>query len=129
MGDTMVRFERLWLPSSWLSDDWLSSSVAAKSFFFCALCVVAGTAEYNLDTSKALGWQSFLWDAVGAIEALGILFLWMGMWRYWSRVDSSTRAKKRLWFTILLIGFWWGSVLYYFFAYLPQTVRARRAEA
>lgn len=124
-----MRLERLWLPTSWVTDEWLSTSTAVKLFFLSALCVIALTLEYNFDTSKASSWQLYLWDALGVVEAIGILFLWLGMWRYWARIDDSNRSGKRLWFAVLLIGFWWGSVLYYFLAYLPQTARRRRAKA
>ncbi len=99
--------------------------MAMKVFFLSALCVIALTLEYNLDTSKASHLQHHLWDVLGALEAIGILFLWLGMWRYWTRVDDSNRSAKRLWFIVLLIGFWWGSALYYFLAYLPQTIRRK----
>lgn len=124
-----MRFERLWLPSSWLKDEWLSTSTAAKLFFLSVLSVIALTLEYNLDISAASYWQHQLWDALGVLEAISILFLWLGMWRYWTRIDDSNRSAKRLWFLVLLIGFWWGSALYYFLVYLPQTVRRRRVEA
>ena len=102
---------------------------SGKALFLSATCVIALTLEFNLDTSRAAPWQNTLWDILGIVEALGILFLWLGMWRYWSRVDDSKHSAKRLWFLVLLIGFWWGSVLYYFLSYLPQMVRRRKAEA
>jgi hypothetical protein len=120
-----MRLEKLWLPTAWVEDDWLFSPIASKLFFLATLCVVALTLEYNLDITRAPQWQKQLWDVAGIIEAVGVLSLWLGMWRYWSRVDDSKRRIKRLWFFVLLIGFWWGSALYYFFQYLPQTWRRR----
>ena len=59
---------------------------------------------------------------------LALFFLWLGMWRYWARLDCSTRMTKRLWFGVLLFGFWYGSCLYYFLLYRPQVRRAATAE-
>jgi hypothetical protein len=42
----------------------------------------------------------------------------VGMWSYWLRVDRSTRKLKRLWFFVLLVGFWYGSILYFLLKYL-----------
>jgi hypothetical protein len=36
---------------------------------------------------------------------------------------------KRMWFIVLLVGFWWGSCLYRYFVYLPQVFRSTSAEA
>lgn len=38
----------------------------------------------------------------------------------WMRLDKSKALRKRIWFVILLIGFEYGSVLYYFCVYRPQ---------
>ncbi len=53
---------------------------------------------------------------LGIFEIAGILslfFVYFGMWRFWIRLDQSPKWLKRLWFLVLLIGFWWGSVLYF----------------
>jgi hypothetical protein len=49
------------------------------------------------------------------------------MWIYWVKVDRSGHARKRLWFVVMLAGAWYGSCLYFYFAYLPQ-VRHRWGE-
>jgi hypothetical protein len=72
--------------------------------------------------------QRLPWGILGVVGPIGLFFLWLGMWRYWVRLDSSRVWVKRIWFPVLLFGFWWGSVLYFFSIYLPQTLR-RRADA
>lgn len=62
---------------------------------------------------------------VGVFGTLGLLFLYIGMWWYWARLDDSGRWWKRFWFVVLLVGFWNGSILYFLFVYLPQVVRRR----
>jgi hypothetical protein len=66
---------------------------------------------------------------LGALAAIGSVFIWLGMWRYWVRIDNSRPWIKRIWFVVLLIGFSWGSCLYYFFGYLPEFLRRRRTES
>ena len=122
-------FQRV-LPSALMRDDWLISPLISKLFFGSALCVVLFTLEYFVgDTSKSPHWQNVLWEVLSVIESFGIFFIWLGMWRYWARLDDSKPYLKRLWFVVLLVGFWWASVLYYFSVYLPQMIRRRRAEA
>ncbi|MGB8476676.1 MAG: hypothetical protein WCE61_21550, partial [Candidatus Acidiferrum sp.] len=65
----------------------------------------------------------FAWDALGAAGAVGLFYIWFGMWRYWVKLDTSRPRTKRLWFIILLVGFWWASVLYFLAVYLPQGAR------
>lgn len=119
-----------WLPSAWLRDDWLISSLTAKLFFLSTFCVLAVTpAVMGIDTTKLTFWIRFPLTALGFLVPVGVLFLFVGMWRYWMRVDHSRPWIKRIWFFILLVGFWWGSFLYYFAVYLPQLVRRRKLEA
>jgi signal transduction histidine kinase len=100
-----------------------------KLFFLSALLVIAMTFIFSgVDTNKMTFWQRLPWGILGILIPFGMLFLWLGMWRYWVRIDRSSRWLKRIWFVVLLIGFWWGSVLYYFLAYLPQMIRRRESE-
>lgn len=73
-------------------------------------------------------WTRLPWGILGVLGPIGLLFLWFGMWRYWVRVDDSNLWAKRAWFVVLLVGFWYGSVLYYLFAYLPQVIRRGKME-
>ena len=118
------------LPSSCLRNDWLISRLSTALFFVSAVLVIAMTPVFlGLDTTKMTFWQRLPWGILGIVGPLGIIFLWLGMWRYWVRLDNSKVWIKRISFIVLLLGFWWGSCLYYFFAYLPQVIRRRRAEA
>ena len=128
-----MRLQRVgiwWLPSSWLRDDWLISRRISMLFFLSALLVLAMTPIFQgVDTTKMTFWHRLPWGILGIVGPFGMFFLWLGMWRYWVRIDNSSAWLKRIWFVILVIGFWWGSVFYYFLAYLPQMIRLRKSEA
>jgi hypothetical protein len=116
-----------WHPSSLLRDDRLLSRRFAKLFFLSAILVIALTPVFaGVDTTKMSFWRRLPWGLLGVFGPIGLLFLWFGMWRYWVRIDNSEAGAKRLWFFVLLIGFWWGSALYCFFVYLPQVFRKTR---
>jgi len=66
--------------------------------------------------------QRLAWAIVGMV-AISMAFLWLGMWRYWVRLDNSGVFTKRIWFVILLFGLCYESCLYYFFVYCPQIAR------
>jgi hypothetical protein len=63
------------------------------------------------------------------LATCALLFLWFGMWAYWVRLDDSKTYSKRLWFLVLLLGFWYGSCLYCYFVYFPQVIRRNRVRA
>lgn len=128
-----TQFQRtgfIWLPSSLLRDDWLVSRLAVKVFFISAVLVIAMTPIFvGVDTTNMTFWHRLPWGILGIIGPIGIVSIWLGMWRYWLRLDTSPKGVKRVWFLVLLIGFWWGSCAYYFLAYLPQVMRRSRGNA
>jgi len=65
---------------------------------------------------EALSWG-------GAAAALGVAALLAGMWLYWVKFDRSSRRARRIWFFVLLIGFHYGALAYYFFVYVPAVRR------
>ena len=127
-----MRFQRVgifWLPDSWLRDDWLVSRLSMRLFLLSALLVMGVTPIFlGVDTTKMTFWQRLPWGILGIIGPFGLIFLWLGMWRYWVRIDESSAWLKRIWFVVLLIGFWWGALFYYFLAYLPQEIQRRKSE-
>jgi len=107
-------------------DDWIVTRRAAKFFLVSTILVVVLTVLLGpLQTAKVTPLIRILGGILGITGALGTIFLWLGMWRYWSRIDNSNAWLKRFWFLVLLVGFWWGSCLYCWFAYLPQVFRGR----
>jgi hypothetical protein len=111
-----------------LRDEWLVRRQAAKLFFLATLLVLAVTPQL-------LGWVSPLsmpawirvpWAVLTISGTVALFFLWFGMWRYWARVDDSKRSTRRIWFLVLLFGFWYGSCVYYYCVYLPQVIRRER---
>jgi hypothetical protein len=105
-------------------DDWIVTPIAARLFFGASILTIV-IAPLLLGYVEPEGSKSInlFWGIMGAISPFGVLFIWLGMWRYWARVDNSKRWVRRFWFVILLAGFWYGSVPYYFFVYLPQYFR------
>jgi uncharacterized BrkB/YihY/UPF0761 family membrane protein len=61
----------------------------------------------------------------GAAIAVSAFFLWGGMWKYWIVCDSSSQLSRRVWFVVLIIGLWYGAVLYYLFVYLPDVQKSK----
>jgi hypothetical protein len=109
---------------------WLTSRPAARIFFVGAISVVltAPVVLGRVDTAQMAFWERLPWAIVGTVGTVAFLALWEGMWFYWVRVDDSPAWAKRIWFVLLLIGFWYGSFFYFFMVYLPQTSRRRRVE-
>ena len=132
MSDSLSKIW-LWLTfHGWMTIEWFRSSLALYLFGIAAANILIVTAFLG-GFPSAVHYLSTvyhgLWLITGGISALGMLFLWVGMWRYWILYDDSNVYAKRRWFLVLLVGFWYGSCLYYFFAYLPQVRRARRSTA
>jgi hypothetical protein len=110
-----------------LSDEWLGTSRASLLFIACSVFTLALIPVFlGLISGKggSLLFQA-CWGSIGVLGAPATIFLWIGMWKYWARVDRSRRLVKRFWFIVLLVGFWYGSVLYCYFVYLPRTLGAR----
>lgn len=112
-------------------DDWLITRQAARLFFVSTILVLALTPVFlgRVVTTNMPLWMRVPWGILGIVGPLALFFLWIGMWRYWVRVDDSKAYAKRLWFLILLLGFWYGSCLYCYFVYLPQVMRRSRSQA
>jgi hypothetical protein len=112
-------------------DDRLTSRGYAPLFAISSILTVC--VEFvlwsRLDPAKMSFWMRLPLALVGVFGTLGLLFLYIGMWWYWTRLDDSGCWWKGFWFVVLLVGFWNGSVLYFLFVYLPQVVRRREAGA
>jgi hypothetical protein len=116
---------------NWYKDEWLVTRQAAKLFAVSAVLVLAllSLLFISKDTAQMSFGERLPLGILGVLGPIAAFFLWFGMWRYWVRLDRSTRMTKRMWFVVLLLGLWWGSCLYCFFVYLPQVYRRARAEA
>ena len=112
-------------------DDWLITRPAARLFLASTFLVLALTPVFlgRVVTTNMPLWMRIPWGILGVVGPFALFFLWIGMWRYWVRVDNSRVYSKRLWFLILLLGFWYGSCIYCYFVYLPQVMRASRSQA
>src|SRR6266849_7564276 len=94
-------------------DEWLITKQAAKLFLVSTFLVLALTPAFlgKIHTDKMPLWERLPWAILGVLGPVALFFLWLGMWRYWVRIDCSNPWAKRMWFIVLLIGFWWGSCL------------------
>jgi hypothetical protein len=104
------------------SDEWLNTARAAVLFFICSILTLALIPAFlgKLPSNGRSFWFEVFWGGLGVVGAPAVLFLWVGMWRYWAHVDTSPKWARRIWFVILLTGFWYGSVLYCGAVYLPR---------
>lgn len=109
-------------------DNWLVTRQAAILFLVSTFFVIALTPVLLglIDTDGMRFWARLPWGVLGVLGPIALFFLWFGMWRYWVRLDNANRWVKRIWFLLLLVGFWWGSCLYCFLVYLPQVFRRTR---
>jgi hypothetical protein len=67
----------------------------------------------------------------GALAALGMFGLWIPMWFFWFRYDSSPRWQRTIWFFLLLSGAFgmiFATIPYYLIVYLPTYFRQRSGE-
>lgn len=62
----------------------------------------------------------------GGLCACGFLYLWLGMYCYWLKLDHHHKAIKTVWLLILTFGLWYGAVVYFFVVYLAGYRRAAR---
>jgi hypothetical protein len=119
-------------------DEWLETRGA--SIFF-GICVAALLAASILSYMARAGFTPYMFhgglywvaeilvDALAAIGAFGEISLWLGMWRFWVRLDKSSSGMKKFWFFVLLFGIWYGAAVYYFAIYRPRISRVRNLMA
>lgn len=112
----------------WFEDTWLVTRQASILFMVSTLFVIALTPVLlgRIDTQAMSFWARLPIGILGLVGPVALFFLWFGVWRYWVRIDNAGKWVKRIWFLVLLVGFWWGSCLYYFVVYLPQVFRRTR---
>lgn len=110
-----------------VSNEWLISRTAGKLFAASAFIVVAETPVIVVSRIPETVSGNVFQALMGAAGALSLFFIWLGMWTYWVRIDKSRPAVKRLSFFVLLLGFWYGAILYFLYQYLWIDGRKRRA--
>lgn len=109
----------------WFNDKWLVSGQALKLFCISTLFVAALAPIFFglVNFAKPSPLERLLWGFEGVFGPISLFFLWIGMWRYWVRLDTSTPALKTASFFLLLVGAWFGAIPYCFFVYRPQVLR------
>jgi hypothetical protein len=105
-----------------IDDEWLVSKSASAFFALSVLIIVGMTVVLfaNIE-SQTLGFVgNALLGIGGVLAAVSVFFLWGGMWRYWIECDSSSLAARRIWFLVLVVGLWYGAILYYALVYMQR---------
>ena len=92
----------------------------------CLGAIVLRFIDINFSTLSRSALVEF--SLFGAAIAIGALSLLAGMWFFWVKCDVSPRWQRVVWFFILLFGFFYGAVLYYFIVYLPEVKKALTSE-
>ena len=58
-------------------------------------------------------WIRVLLAVLLVLAIVGMLFVWVGMWWYWAKLDVSGNWARRFWFFVLLCGFCFGAAAGY----------------
>jgi hypothetical protein len=105
----------------WISDEWLISKSASLCFGLSVLVIVwmSVVIVSGLEPEAVGATANVLLGVGGVLGAISVFFLWGGMWRYWARHSSQSPRARGAWFFVLLVGAWYGAILYYSFVYLP----------
>ncbi len=106
----------------WVSDEWLISKSASVCFGLSVLVIawMSVVVLSGLEPQAVGTTANVLLGVGGVLGAFSAFFLWGGMWRYWARHSSQSPGARRAWLFVLLIGVWYGAILYYSFVYLPR---------
>lgn len=112
------------------TDEWLVSRQAATLFLVSVPFILALTPFLLgwVTVTNPTIWMNVLGAIIGVAGPIALFFLWLGMWRYWMRLDDSTVVAKRIWFAVLLVGLCYGSILYFFLVYRPQLIARAKSE-
>jgi hypothetical protein len=103
-----------------LTNERLASRPVANFFFLASIAVIL-LILLALVPSLRLPDPLPPWLGVLVLTLeLLVVAQYLGMWRYWLRLDHSAARKKKVWFFILLFGLQVGSTAYFFMVYLPQ---------
>jgi len=105
---------------------WKTAALLGVATVLSLAAIVLRYTEINFNalSRPALVGMSLL----GAAVAFGGFSLLVGMWFFWVKCDTSPKWQRAVWFVLLLFGFFYGAVLYYFVVYLPEVKRALSTE-
>ncbi|MGC1381235.1 MAG: hypothetical protein WA814_09485, partial [Candidatus Baltobacteraceae bacterium] len=83
-----MRFDRIGPLGLWnrFDERWIGTRRAAQLFFVASLFVLGLLPVFlgRIEPSDKPSANVF-WGIVGVGGAFSVLFLWLGMWRYWAR--------------------------------------------
>ena len=105
----------------------LDGRSAALLGIMSLLTLMGFVIHYTDFTGRRIGHEGLvLLSACGALAAFGSFSLLAAMWVFWIVCDHSTRRIRVISFFVLLVGFFYGAVVYYTVAYLPAVLRQRK---
>lgn len=103
-----------------LGDNWLRTRAATTMFSSSAVLIIVLTLILILAPPDETSLPSrIVWAIGGILLGSSIFFLWSGMWRFWTKFDQSSRITRKLCFLLLLVGLWYGAVVYFLAVYVP----------
>jgi uncharacterized SAM-binding protein YcdF (DUF218 family) len=115
----------MFLPGSliWkrMGDEWLAKETAAVLFAISCVVIVLATAVLwiGLPSMSPLSIPSICVGLLGLACPVAMFFLWGGMLRYWMRGEPASLQARRFWFAILILGLFYGAIVYFGAVYLP----------
>jgi hypothetical protein len=111
-----------------VSEEWLMSKTAYLLFATATVVILAVSLAVALlgipAEDEVTPIARAIWGTGGVFGALSAFFLWDGMWHYWKVCDSSSRIMRRVWFLFLLLGVWYGAILYFLAIYSPSVTKS-----
>jgi hypothetical protein len=114
-----------WLWSR-VGERWFATPRAVQIFSWAFLASVGATIGVGLpDFSEKIDsmpgslylFVHTLYVLFAAVLPFGAIFLFLGMFRYWSRLDDSPKSVRTKWFWVLLLGTWLGACFYFVYVY------------
>jgi hypothetical protein len=118
------------MPSGSQFERFFFNKQVAILFGFMALLTIMAIVIHrtDFDAYRLDHRETVILSICGASAAFGAFSLWAGMWIFWITCDDAPKKLRALWFFVLLIGLFYGAVLYYLLAYLPLVRRRVRIE-
>ena len=107
----------LWLIASW------AISLAAFTVMGIAVWMIVGEPDHNLLDAYS-GYVSVLFGVWGVYTGIGAILLWIVMWIYWARVERPSSSSRTGWFLALLLGMYYGALIYAFYLWRAGRIRA-----
>jgi len=84
--------------------------------------MVWGEPDHNLLDALPVS-VSILFGIWGVYTGIGALLLSIAMWIYWARYERSSRGVRARWFLALLLGMYYGALIYEFYIWRKGVIK------